>query len=460
IITHYELFIRGLPDSNGNVDPPETRIFYPAGWYNPRPTLSPLEDPVDPPATNFTVEDLDPFTQYEFKLTAMNTAGTTESMWAIVRTMEEFPISIPAPIVTGISSSALNISWVQPPDDEIRGFVVLYNLFQITTSTDPFAPPEQEVRVYSGSGSQRHFIMTGLTPYSSHVLLLEACNSIGCVKSDRASGNTLEGVPSGLRAPFVDGYNSSTMQVTWDPPQQQNGPAPSYQAHRMIAAFSGVPPLVEKGARFPGGGYYLFSNMILPSSAYTGIELKFRVNRVGLADPISALLLFAASDGEQEEYIVIQLRDGRPWFLFDPQGGAAAATPTNDGGRTYDDGEWHHVLVTRDGFLGQITVDDVYTGDEVDDICRLAVERVLNIISFSSDGAAECLTSSRMLGLLSDVLVVAGSTFVAPGENPNSGACVEGILRDDLTTKSLIFVGLRKATMGGSGMAFLQRSEA
>ena len=94
----------------------------------------------------------------------------------------------------------------------------------------------------------------------------------------------------------------------------------------------------------------------------SGIELKFRVNRVGLADPVNALLLFAASDGEQEEYIVIQLRDGRPWFLFDPQGGAAATTPTNDGGKTYDDGEWHHVLVTRNGFLGQITVDGVYTG--------------------------------------------------------------------------------------------------
>ena len=95
---------------------------------------------------------------------------------------------------------------------------------------------------------------------------------------------------------------------------------------------------------------------------HLGIELKFRVNRPALADPVSSLLLFAASDGEQEEYIVIQLRDGRPWFLFDPQGGAAGATPTNDGGRTYDDGNWHHILVTRSGFIGQITVDGLYTG--------------------------------------------------------------------------------------------------
>jgi hypothetical protein len=33
-----------------------------------------------------------------------------------------------------------------------------------------------------------------------------------------------------------------------------------------------------------------------------------------------ALLFFAASPGAQEEYLVIQMRGGRLWFLFDPQG--------------------------------------------------------------------------------------------------------------------------------------------
>ena len=93
-----------------------------------------------------------------------------------------------------------------------------------------------------------------------------------------------------------------------------------------------------------------------------GIELKFRVTRQASGTPVSALLIFAASEGEQEEIIAIQLRDGRPWFVFDPQGGAAGATPTNDAGRMYDDGVWHKVLVTRDGNRGFITVDDVYTG--------------------------------------------------------------------------------------------------
>ena len=77
-------------------------------------------------------------------------------------------------------------------------------------------------------------------------------------------------VPAGLNPPTVDGFNSSTIMVAWNTPRQQNGPAPIYQAHRMVTSFNAAPPLVEKGSRFPGGGYYLFSNMSLPSSAYTG----------------------------------------------------------------------------------------------------------------------------------------------------------------------------------------------
>lgn len=31
------------------------------------------------------------------------------------------------------------------------------------------------------------------------------------------------------------------------------------------------------------------------------------------------LIFFSASPGNQEEYIALQLRSGRPYFLFDPQ---------------------------------------------------------------------------------------------------------------------------------------------
>ena len=88
IITHYELFFRGYPGPDGTIDPPETRIFNPAGWYNPRPVLTPLEDPALPPETNFTHTGLDPFTRYQYRVTARNLAGTGQSGYTTVRTAE------------------------------------------------------------------------------------------------------------------------------------------------------------------------------------------------------------------------------------------------------------------------------------------------------------------------------------------------------------------------------------
>ncbi|XP_041469805.1 usherin-like [Lytechinus variegatus] len=362
IITHYELFFRGYPGPDGIIDPAETRIFYPAGWYNPRPVLTPLEDPAEPPVTNFTHTGLDAFTRYQYRVTARNLAGTGHSGWTTVRTAEAAPLSTPAPSVLGVSSSELNISWSQPQDNEIRGVVISYKLYRYITSDDPFAPPEIQELVYSGDGNGRFFLLGGLQPYSIHSFSVEACNSIGCILSPRANGRTLPTAPEGQGPPLVDGFNSTVMQVIWNPPIMQNGPDPSYQVQRVVASLSRTPPRVERGARFTGGGYYLFSGNILPFSSYTGIEFEFRVTRpTDALSPVSALLMFAASDGEQEELIVVQLREGRPWFIFDPQGGIAGATPM-DQGRTYDDGLWHKVSISRAGSVGSITVDDTYTG--------------------------------------------------------------------------------------------------
>lgn len=47
---------------------------------------------------------------------------------------------------------------------------------------------------------------------------------------------------------------------------------------------------------------------------YLGVTLSFRTYQENV------LLFFAASPGIQEEIIVVQLRGGRPWFIFDTQG--------------------------------------------------------------------------------------------------------------------------------------------
>lgn len=38
--------------------------------------------------------------------------------------------------------------------------------------------------------------------------------------------------------------------------------------------------------------------------------------------------MFAGSVGNQDEFIAVQFKSGRPWFLFDPQGKCNAFTGT------------------------------------------------------------------------------------------------------------------------------------
>lgn len=57
-------------------------------------------------------------------------------------------------------------------------------------SLNPYAPPYMWEQVYEGEASVRSYILTGLSPYSEHTLMTEACNAVGCVNSTESMGMT------------------------------------------------------------------------------------------------------------------------------------------------------------------------------------------------------------------------------------------------------------------------------
>lgn len=119
---------------------------------------------------------------------------------------------------------------------------------------------------------------------------------------------------------------------------------------------------MSRGVRFPGHSYLRYAPEILPKDAsYSGLQLKFRTYQE------NALLFFAASrlasDYTRHEYLVIQLRDGRPWFLFDLQNSPTSATIDDDDiNAKYNDGQWHRIEVNRFEKDGYIELDGIYTG--------------------------------------------------------------------------------------------------
>ena len=79
--------MRGKPDHTGSNNPLQKVVFETYGAFDPRDPYD-FTGPLDPPSTNFTVEDLVPYTEYEFLVTSWNSLGSVRSNWITARTLE------------------------------------------------------------------------------------------------------------------------------------------------------------------------------------------------------------------------------------------------------------------------------------------------------------------------------------------------------------------------------------
>ena len=144
--------------------------------------------------------------------------------------------------------------------------------------------------------------------------------------------------------------DSSTVYLKWSEPGTPNGPLPpSYNLSRAYAALYFPPPLVTAGVHFPGLGYYKFPSDFVRPGASNDIQFWFRTQYA------SGLLLFLVSDGSQTDMLAVELRDGKPWLIFDCQDGPAALTISQS--VRFDDGEWHQLKIKRVSRRGTLTVD-------------------------------------------------------------------------------------------------------
>ena len=150
--------------------------------------------------------------------------------------------------------------------------------------------------------------------------------------------------------PSVLSVDSSTVYLRWPQPQIPNGPIPpSYNLSRAYSALHFPPPVVSEGVHYPGLGFYKFPSDFVRAGARNDIQFWFRTQYA------SGLLLFLASDGSQTDMLAVQLKDGKPWLIFDCQDGPAAFT-INQPVR-FDDGEWHLLKVLRVSRRGTLKVD-------------------------------------------------------------------------------------------------------
>ncbi|KAM6217822.1 usherin isoform 2-T2 [Rhynchocyon petersi] len=358
VIIRYELYMKRL-NPDGETLSAESRVFQNSGWLNPHPlTDSANENALQPPQTATVITGLEPYTTYDFRVLAVNMAGSVSSACTSERTGESVPVYMMPPSVLPLTPYSLNVSWEKPEDNITRGEVLGYNIIMISEqSLQQSIPVVYSQVLYTAKSQELSYVVKGLKPYSIYNFTISLCNSVGCITSAPGAGQTLAAAPAQLRSPHVEAINSTAIHIRWLPPEELNGPSPIYQLERREASLAAPHSVMMKGIHFLGNGYYKFPSSTLPvNTDFTGIKASFRT-RVP-----EGLIVFAASPGNQEEYFALQLKNGRPYFLFDPQGSPVEVTTMNDDGKQYNDGKWHEIIAIRHQATGQITLDGKYTG--------------------------------------------------------------------------------------------------
>ncbi|GAB1285872.1 Usherin [Apodemus speciosus] len=301
IIIRYELYMKRWPSAE------ESLVFESHGLVNSHPASQSVNQSgsvLQLPQIDTLISGLEPHTGYAFRVLAVNMAGTVSSAWASERTGES------------VMCSKL---------------------------------------VHFAKSQERSHTINGPKPYRTYSCTVSFCSSAGCVTSALGSGQALAAAPAQLRSPMVTGVNSTTVHIRWLPPAEVNGPPPLYQLERRESSLPAATVAMTNRTCFVGEGYCRFPRTAHPD--FIGIKASFRT-RVP-----EGLIFLALSPDDQEEYFALQLKNGRPSFLYNPQGSLVEVTTTDDDdSKQYSDGQWHEVIVIRHQASGQITLDGEYTG--------------------------------------------------------------------------------------------------
>ena len=173
--------------------------------------------------TNFTVRGLRPYTDYEFRVTAVNDAGEASSPWQTIRTLQDIPQGVRPLQVAGkaVDGQSVNLTWDEPqfPNGMITDYMV-----------------HDGSGILEYQGTTRFFILRRLTAFTSYSLILSACTSVGCATSALQMVQTAEIAPVLQAPPTVQALSSSTMQLQWSPPAQANGIIISYSVSRKLSS--------------------------------------------------------------------------------------------------------------------------------------------------------------------------------------------------------------------------------
>ncbi|XP_078024039.1 phosphatidylinositol phosphatase PTPRQ [Epinephelus lanceolatus] len=171
---------------------------------------------------SYLVSDLNPFTEYTFRVTASTTVGEGPATDITEKTREQVPSSVLEVSYQNISSTSIQVTWVPPlnPNGRITHYTVyglkLHNNQALTWVTNTTS-----------------ILITDLDKYTAYKLRVAASTAVGessLSEEDDVFVFTLEDEPDSppVNLAVVD-TSPSTATLAWSPPKQANGIIQHYE---------------------------------------------------------------------------------------------------------------------------------------------------------------------------------------------------------------------------------------
>ncbi|KAH0622701.1 hypothetical protein JD844_025231 [Phrynosoma platyrhinos] len=189
---------------------------------------------------NYTDEDLQPYSEYLYAVTACTMGGCSTSDNTSIRTLEAAPAVVNTPTIEDLSSTHINVSWSSPQiqNGEITKYILKLNGEEL----------------YVGKSLSRKVL--NLQPYTKYDLTLVACTKGGCTSSASKYFWTMEASPLNIEAPSLVVTGSESIEVTWKPPANPNGKIQMYELRRNgLLIYSGLETRYHDFMLIPGKEY-------------------------------------------------------------------------------------------------------------------------------------------------------------------------------------------------------------
>ncbi len=205
--------------------------------------------------------------------------------------------------------------------------------------------------------------------------------------------------PAGLQPPTFAAIYSESIELLWNSPENPNGIITQYSIARLRPSLQSSPAKRNIGTLFHGVDFASYpTNDNLEGFSIT-ISVMFKTLRP------DGVLIYSINTG-RTDMIAIELRDGKPWFIFDAGSGPAAITL--DENTKYNDGKWHELVATKFGLIGDLTVDGDATnsGMSIGDDNFIGTPSVLYIGGLHNEAAL-----TTIAGNLNDNATLNGHSF-------------------------------------------------